>query len=161
MSPECLSKSTRRFHQAQPTPPSLRDDIRVAFKEWRVPTSGSHPHDPLATRDGAIWYTGQMANLLGRLDPKTGQFREYRLKTANSGPHGLVSDANGAIWFTASFKGYIGKLDPVSGDIREFALPDRKARDPHTPVFDQRGVSVVHCDRREYDRTSRSGERRD
>ena len=129
-----------------PLPPSaadasiVADDIRVAFKEWRVPTSGSHPHDPLATRDGAIWYTGQMANLLGRLDPKTGQFREYRLKTENSGPHGLVSDANGAIWFTASFKGYIGKLDPVSGDIREFALPDRKARDPHTPAFDQRGA---------------------
>ncbi len=130
-----------------PTPPSeaaasivAASDIHVAFKEWRVPTSGSHPHDPLATRDGAIWYTGQMANLLGRLDPKTGQFREYRLKTAMSGPHGLVSDASGNIWFTASFKGYIGKLDPVSGDIQEFPLPDPKARDPHTPVFDQNGV---------------------
>ena len=30
-------------------------DIHVAIKEWRVPTSGSHAHDPLATRDGAIW----------------------------------------------------------------------------------------------------------
>jgi streptogramin lyase len=115
-------------------------DIRVAFKEWRVPTPGSHPHDPLATRDGAIWYTGQLANLLGRVDPKTGQFREYRLKTANSGPHGVVSDASGNIWFTASFKGYVGKLDPVTGDIREFPLPDPKARDPHTPVFDQKGT---------------------
>jgi len=37
-------------------------DIRVAFKEWRVPTPGSHPHDPLATSDGAIWYTGQLAS---------------------------------------------------------------------------------------------------
>ena len=91
-------------------------DIHVAFKEWRVPTPGSHPHDPLATSDGAIWYTGQMANLLGRLDPKTGQFREFRLKTTNSGPHGLVSDPSGNIWFTASFKGYIGKLG--SGPIK-------------------------------------------
>ncbi|MGJ0532396.1 hypothetical protein [Methylocystis sp.] len=28
-------------------------DIHVAFKEWRVPTPGSHPHDPLATSDGS------------------------------------------------------------------------------------------------------------
>ena len=61
------------------------DDVRVDIKEWRTPTAGAHPHDPLATRDGAIWYTGQMANLLGRLDPKTGQFREYRLKTPELG----------------------------------------------------------------------------
>jgi virginiamycin B lyase len=115
-------------------------DIHVAIKEWRVPTSGSHPHDPLATRDGAICYTGQMANLLGRLGPKTGQFREYRLKILASGPHGLVSDANGAIWFTASFKGYIGKLDPVTGDVREFRLPDPTAQGPHTRVFDRKGV---------------------
>ena len=90
------------------------NDIHVAIKEWRTPTSGSHPHDPLATRDGAIWCTGHMANLLGRLDPKTGQVREYCLKTPMSGPHGLVSDAGGNIWFTASFEGYIGKLDTVS-----------------------------------------------
>jgi virginiamycin B lyase len=43
-------------------------DIHVAFKEWPVSTPGSHPHDPLATSDGAIWYTGQMAseNMEGR-----------------------------------------------------------------------------------------------
>ena len=115
-------------------------DIHVAIKEWRAPTSGSHTRDPLATRDGATWYTGQLANLLGRLDPKTGQFRESRLKTPDPGPHGLVSDANGAIWFTASFKGYIGKLDPVTGDVREFRLSDPTAQGPHTSVFDQKGV---------------------
>jgi len=38
-----------------------------------VPTPGSRPHDPPATADGSIWYTGQMNNVLGRLDPKTGE----------------------------------------------------------------------------------------
>jgi streptogramin lyase len=41
----------------------------VSIKAWQVPTPGSRPHDPLATADGALWYTGQMANVLGRLDP--------------------------------------------------------------------------------------------
>ena len=114
--------------------------VDVSIKEWLVPTPGSHPHDPLATTDGSIWYSGQMANLLGRLDPRTGEFTEYRLKTPESGPHGLVADKDGDIWFTANFKGYIGKLDPKTGEIIEYPMPNPKARDPHTPVFDQKGT---------------------
>src|SRR5450759_5110262 len=54
---------------------------KISFKAWQAPTPGSRPHDPLAARDGSLWYTGQMANLLGRLDPKTGKIKEYPLKT--------------------------------------------------------------------------------
>jgi virginiamycin B lyase len=112
--------------------------VEVSIKEWLVPTPGSHPHDPLATPDGSIWYTGQITNLLGRLDPRTGEFKQ--LKTRGSGPHGLVSDADGDIWFTANFKGYIGKLDPKTGEFGEYSMPDPKARDPHTLVFNQKGT---------------------
>ena len=66
--------------------------VQVNFREFQVPTPGSRPHDPLATRDGAIWYTGQLSNKLGRVDPKTGAIREYPLKTPQTGPHGLVED---------------------------------------------------------------------
>jgi streptogramin lyase len=91
------------FEKAKPAAAGAPgESVEVSIKEWPVPTPGSHPHDPLATPDGSIWYTGQMANLLGRLDPRTGEFTEYQLKTPGSGPHGLVSDANGNIWFTAN-----------------------------------------------------------
>ena len=113
---------------------------RVVFKEWAVPTPGSRPHDPLASLDGTIWYTGQMANVLGRIDPTTGHIVEYHLDTPMSGPHGLVADRDGDIWFTANFAGYVGKLDPSTGKITEYKLPDPDARDPHTPLFDQRGI---------------------
>jgi hypothetical protein len=36
---------------AQPT--------KIAVKEWEVPTSNSHPHDPAVAPDGALWYTGK------------------------------------------------------------------------------------------------------
>jgi len=62
---------------------------RISFTAWQAPTPGSRPHDPLATRDGSLWYTGQMANILGRVNPATGEIREYPLKTPHSGPHGL------------------------------------------------------------------------
>ena len=32
--------------------------VKVSFKEWTVPTVGSRPHDPLATHDGYLWYSG-------------------------------------------------------------------------------------------------------
>jgi virginiamycin B lyase len=126
--------------QPKPEAAGTPGGVEVSIKEWIVPTPGSHPHDPFAAQDGSIWYTGQMANLLGRLGPKTGEFTEYRLKTPESGPHGLVADKDGNIWFTANFKGYIGKLDPKTGEISEYPMPDPKARDPHTPVFDQKGT---------------------
>jgi virginiamycin B lyase len=129
------------FEKAKPAAAGAPEEsVEVSIKEWPVPTPGSHPHDPLATPDGSIWYTGQMANLLGRLNPRTGEFTEYQLKTPGSGPHGLVSDANGNIWFTANFKGYIGNLDPKTGAISEYPMPDAKARDPHTLVFGQKGI---------------------
>ena len=31
--------------------------------------------------DGSLWYTGQLANVLGRLDPASGKFTEFHLKT--------------------------------------------------------------------------------
>ena len=89
---------TKNFpEKAKPAGMVIPGPARVSIKEWRVPTAGSRPHDPLATADGALWYTGQMTNVLGRLDPKTGRFKEYPLKTPHSGPHGLVEDRDGHI----------------------------------------------------------------
>lgn len=113
---------------------------QVVIREWDVPTANSHPHDPAVAPDGALWYTGQRANTLGRLDPQTGAFREYPLKTPQSGPHGLVADKDGHIWYTGNTKAHIGKLNPSTGEVTEYPMPDPAARDPHTPIFDQQGI---------------------
>src|SRR5690348_10054498 len=63
----------------------LPGNVKVTIKEWDVPTPGSRPHDPMYAPDGSVWYTGQMANVLGRFDPKTQQFKEYPLPPG-SGP---------------------------------------------------------------------------
>jgi virginiamycin B lyase len=130
----------KNFPEKAGTPPVIvPGSTHVTIQEWVVPTPGSRPHDPLAMPDGSIWYTGQMANVLGRLDPKTGVIREYHLPEG-SGPHGLMADAAGNIWYTANFKAYIGKLDPKTGKVTEYPMPDPAARDPHTLVFDQKGL---------------------
>jgi len=124
----------------KPAPSLIAGGARVEIKEWVVPTPGSRPHDPLAYPDGSIWYTGHMANVLGRLDPRTGKITEYHPDTPSSGPHGLVADQDGNIWFTGNFAGYIGKFDPRTGKFVDYPLPDATARDPHTPLFDRRGL---------------------
>ena len=126
---------------AKPKPPAVvvPGNVKVSIEEWVVPTPGSRPHDPLATPDGAIWYTGQFANLLGRLDPQTRQIREYPLP-ANSGPHGLIDDKEGNIWYAANFGSHIGRLDPKTGTVTQYPMPDPKVRDVHTLIFDQKGM---------------------
>ena len=114
--------------------------VEAAIKLWPVPTPGSRPHDPLATRDGGIWYTGQMSDRLGRLNPNTGAVLEYPLATAQTGPHGLAEDRSGNIWFTGNHASLVGKLNPRTGEIFEYKMPDPTAKDPHTIAVDPGGT---------------------
>jgi len=116
----------------------LPGSAEVSFKAWQAPTPGSRPHDPLAARDGTLWYTGQMANILGRVNPATGEIKEFPLKTPHSGPHGLTDDQDGNIWYTGNTGSLIGKLDPRTGDVTEYRTPE--TGDPHTLLFDKAGI---------------------
>ncbi len=109
----------------------INNSTEASIKQWPVATPGSRPHDPLAGRDGSFWYSGQLANVLGRLDPATGQIKEYQLNPM-TGPHGLKEDKDGNIWFTGNFASVIGKLDPKTGKVAEYRMPDPAAKDPHT-----------------------------
>jgi virginiamycin B lyase len=113
----------------------LRADLKVTIREYDVPTLKSRPHDPAVAPDGALWYTGQLANKLGRLDPSTGAFKEFPLKRPDSGPHGLQADSIGNVWFTANYAGYIGKLDPRTGDVTEYRMSDARVKDPHSLII--------------------------
>ncbi len=134
-----LDYLTKNFPpKPQPQAQIIPGSAEVTIKEWMVPTPGSRPHDPMLAPDGSVWYSGQMANVLGHFDPKTEQFKEYKLPP-KSGPHGLLADKDGYIWYTANFAAYIGKLDPKTGDVMKYPMPDPKARDPHTPILDGHG----------------------
>lgn len=115
----------------------LSGPATVTIKEWLAPTLGSRPHDSHAAADGSIWWTGQFANRLGRLDPRTGQMREFEVP-AGSQPHGLAEDPQGNIWYTGIQKGVIGRLDPKTGQVREYPINQPGVRGPHTPILDKR-----------------------
>src|SRR5215831_18224542 len=72
--------------------------VKVSMKAWPVSTPGARPHDPLAAKDGNIWYTGNTGALIGRLDPKTGAVTEYKMPDPEAkDPHTLLFDRNGIL----------------------------------------------------------------
>jgi len=115
-------------------------DVEITFKEWVTPTLGQRSRDPVEAADGSIWWAGQFANLIGRIDPRTGEIKEYTLPT-NAMPHTVEIDAKGNVWYTGNKNGTVGYLDPRTGKITEFKMPDPKAKDPHTLVFDRNGIA--------------------
>jgi virginiamycin B lyase len=114
--------ATHFLPRPAPAAVMIAGPVHVTMTEWLAPTLGSRPHDLLAAANGSIWWTGQFANRLGRVDPRSGARQEYPLKTPGSGPHGLVEDNAGHIWFTMQ-SGHVGLLSPATGEMQIVAAP--------------------------------------
>ena len=109
------------------------------IQEYPVP-AGSHPHDVAPAPDGGVWYTAQPLGELGRLDPQTGQVRRIKLGE-KSKPHGVIVGPDGAPWTTDGGLNAIVRVDPMTEKVSVYPLPSgREGANPHTAVFDKRGV---------------------
>src|SRR6516225_9126074 len=78
--------------------------------------AGDHPHDVAPAPDGTVWYTGQRAGVLGRLDPKTGGVERIPLGKG-SAPHGVIIGPDGAAWVTDGGQHAIVRVDPISKEV--------------------------------------------
>ncbi len=143
---DVMAKYLATHFPVRPAPEAvvIPGPVEVSIREWMAPSLGSRPHDPLAAADGSVWWTGQWSNMLGRVDPATGEIKEFPLPP-DSGPHGLTEDDAGNIWYTGISQNYIGRLDPKTGDVTQYAVAEADvapdgARGPHTPIFDQNGT---------------------
>jgi len=123
---------------SQLKPKLMRGETSITMREWTVPTLGQRARDPVQAPDGSIWWAGMWANLIGRINPNTGEVTEYKLPE-NAKPHTVTPDREGNIWYTGNSNGTIGKLDPRTGMITEYKMPDPAAKDPHTAIFDKKG----------------------
>lgn len=121
------------------TPTLMPGDVTVSFEQWQVPTLGQRSRDPVEASDGTIWWAGQWGNLIGRIDPATGNMKEYPLP-AGAMPHSVTLDQAGNVWYTGNKNGTIGKLDVETEEISVYPMPDPAARDPHTAIFDDNGT---------------------
>jgi virginiamycin B lyase len=111
----------------------------ITFREWKVPTLGQRARDPVEAPNGSIWWAGQYANVIGQINPRTGEIWEYTLPEGAK-PHTVTPDQEGNIWYMGNGNGTIGKLEPSTGMITVYKMPNPAARDPHTAVFDKKGT---------------------
>ena len=113
----------------------------VEIREWLVPWKKSRPRDPYVDGSGRVWFVGQRDHYVANLDPETGEFNRYDLEPG-TGPHNLIvaeDDSGRTIWYAGNLQSHIGRLNPNTGSITKIDMPNGKARDPHTLVFDSAG----------------------
>lgn len=81
--------------------------------------------------DGALWFTDQQRNAIGRMD-KNGSLTEYPLSSANAlgqpwyGMSQIATACDGSVWFTEPGVNRIGRI-AANGAIKEFSLPTADA----------------------------------
>ncbi len=101
---------------------------------------GVGPHDVTPAPDGKIWFTGQRAGVLGRLDPRDGSFEMIDLGKG-AAPHGVTIGPDGAPWVTEDGQNAIARVDPVDHQVKLFRLPEKYAyANLNTGVFDKSGT---------------------
>jgi virginiamycin B lyase len=87
---------------------------------------GAGPHNLIVAEDGFVWYSGNRAYHIGKLDPRSGEIAKFR--TESRDPHTLVFDHNGDIWFTAQQSNRIGKLTMADERVVELDLATDRSR---------------------------------
>jgi virginiamycin B lyase len=96
------------------------------------------PHNLIVGADGAVWYAGNQAAHIGRLNPADGAVRVIAMPDPTAfDPHTLVLGAQGEIWFTVQHSAFVGRLDPTSERVELLRMP-RGSR-PYGIVADPSG----------------------
>ena len=141
--------NTRRAPTLVPGP------VQIAWKEWVNPQLGQRSRDPVQAPDGTIWWVGQFGNVMGHLNPATGEMKEIQLP-ASALPHTVEIDPKGNAWYTGNKNGTVGYLDPKTGKVTVFKMPDPNAKDPAHAGVRSQGHRLVHGAEQQHGGTPRS-----
>jgi streptogramin lyase len=99
------------------------DTALHTFTAFAVPTSDALPYAITPGPDGALWFTEQAGNKVGRFDLTTQSFDEFSVPTSASKPTGIAAGPDGKIWFTEAAGNQVAAIDPSTHAITEVPLP--------------------------------------
>lgn len=100
--------------------------------------AGTGPHSLIVGEDRFIWYSGNRAAHIGRLDPKGGSIEKIAMPEGVRDPHTLVGDGRGHIWFTAQGANYIGRVTLSGRKVEVVKMPVASSL-PYGIVVDTNG----------------------
>lgn len=89
--------------------------------EYAVGGSDAGPYGITTGKDGALWYTEQKGNRIGR-STSNGEMISFQIPTSDAGAMTIVSDHSGDLWFTENKANKIGRMS-VDGHFSEYELP--------------------------------------
>jgi streptogramin lyase len=101
----------------------------VIITEYDLPGELSLPHDVAVGQQGSIWYNDFQRELVGRLNPLTGETKEWTLPFLRPGfPEGLLTikiDKYGNAWIPRFFQGCtLVKLDTKTEQMTTWKVPE-------------------------------------
>jgi virginiamycin B lyase len=96
---------------------------------YRMPVPNAHdPHTGEFDQQGILWFSLQQSNMVGRLDPTTGDIKLVTLPTPDARPYGVKIDSKGAPWIAYNGANKVATLDPVTMTVRELPTPTPQSR---------------------------------
>ena len=87
------------------------------------------PHTPIFDKNGILWFTLQSSNMVGRLNPKTGEIKLATAPTPRSIPTAW-SSIRRARRFVQFGVNKVASIDPNTMAIKEYPLPNPVAPAP-------------------------------
>jgi len=100
---------------------------RVIITEYDLPRRLIQPHDVIVDDQGMIWFTHFAEQLLGKMDPKTGEVWEYPLPVLKPGyPVGtldLKTDKAGNLWIGMMYQSGVARFDKKTATFKTWAIP--------------------------------------
>jgi virginiamycin B lyase len=86
------------------------------------------PHTPVFDLKGNLWFSIQQSNMVGRLDPATGEVKLVALPTTRSLPYGMQVDSKGTVWVGCNGTNKLIAFNPDTMEFVEHTLPSPDAR---------------------------------
>ena len=80
-------------------------------------------HTMTFDKKGMVYFTFQWANMLGRLNPDTGEIKLVKVSAQRSQPYDIKFDAEGMLWVSCNGRPCLLKVHPDTLDITEVKLP--------------------------------------
>jgi virginiamycin B lyase len=123
---------------------------QAIYTEYDLPQRTRQPHDVIVDSTGTAWYASFGEQILGRLDPKTGQIIEYEIPllkdSAPTGVLGVRFDRDDNPWLGMQFQGGIAKFDRKTETFETWSLPP-DLNGPHVQI-NQVSPDRAHVDGR-------------
>ncbi|MEI8641431.1 hypothetical protein P4S68_11450 [Pseudoalteromonas sp. Hal099] len=80
------------------------------------------PHTGVFDDAGIFWFTLQHSNMIGRLNPKSGDIKLATLPTKGSRPYGIKLDSSGTPWVSCNGSNCLVKVDKNTMELGEIKL---------------------------------------